>query len=428
MTTRAGIGNVIAALASAPRVLAMAMPFAAVVLSLAACPGDGHGAQRSEAALSDHSIVHDSVIEPIQSGDERYPRAPSAGWGHGLRLAALNIDSGKLGGNASRAVNRWPAAQKADPAWEWVRVLVFLVQSALIVQGHDPGKPDGLMGPKTMLALLAWSAESGPSWNGNDDRSKSYRWGLDGNVAHLLHGTLEILGLSPGPKNRFLGRESVTALGRWDGTFRRAGMFMRFSEDVGRDIVMNELGPAGPSDSGEVAGPSTDVDEIGVAENTDVWSTKTESVRTERRSGKRAIDCIETEWSTDAFDKKDRYLRYKNTCDESVLILTCSEGDAAIDGGCNTQVGIPFYANFTVVWPWRTECQYCEGHWDIEHWVTGTGKQLLNACFWSDIQRVLQPLTSGVVSSNFEFYTHIEAFVSADGRVNCTPDIHFPNE
>ena len=92
--------------------------------------------------------------------------------------------------HAGRSVG-WPAAQKADPAWDWARVLVFLVQSALIVQGHDPGKPDGLMGPKTMLALLAWSAASGPSWDEDGDSSKAYRWGLDGNVAHLLHGTLE---------------------------------------------------------------------------------------------------------------------------------------------------------------------------------------------------------------------------------------------
>ena len=218
----------------------MAIAFAATVLILAASPGEGLGAQRSKAALPDDSIIHDSLTEPIQSGDEPFPRAASAGWGHGLQLAALSIDSGKLGVDASRAVNRWPAAQKADPAWDWVRVLVFLVQSALIVQGHDPGKPDGLMGPKTMLALLAWSAASGPSWDGNDERS--YLWGLDGNVAHLLHGTLEALSLSPGSEDRFLGRESVAALERWDGTFRRAGMFMRFSEEAGRDIVMNELG------------------------------------------------------------------------------------------------------------------------------------------------------------------------------------------
>ena len=259
----------------------LATAFAAIILILAASPGEGLGAQRSDAALSDHSTIHESLPEPIQSGGAHSPRAASAVWGYGLQLAALSIDSGKLGEDASRAVNRWPAAQKADPAWDWVRVLVFLVQSALIVQGHDPGKPDGLMGPKTMLALLAWSAASGPFWDGNDDSSKAYRWGLDGNVAHLLHGTLEALGLSPGPKDRLLGRESVTALERWDGTFRRAGMFMRFSEDMGRDIVRNELGAAGPSDSQEVAGRST----------------TRESAGHSRGRGYTEYECLKVSWS-----------------------------------------------------------------------------------------------------------------------------------
>ena len=47
---------------------------------------------------------------------------------------------------------------------------IFLVQSALVAQGYDPGKPDGLMGPKTMLALIAWSAVSGPLWDGGPTR------------------------------------------------------------------------------------------------------------------------------------------------------------------------------------------------------------------------------------------------------------------
>ena len=257
ITVPAGIGKVIAAPPRPPRVDAMAIAFAGVLLVLATCPVKVLGAQRSEAALPDHSIIHDGVIERIQSGDAHSPRAASRGWGRGLQLAALSIDSSKLGNHARKAVSKWPAAQKADPAWDWARVLVFLVQSALIVQGHDPGKLDGLMGPKTMLALLAWSAASGPSWDGDGDSTKAYRWGLDGNVAHLLHKTLEAQGLSPGPEDRFLGRESVTALERWDGTFRRGGLFMRVSEDIGRDIVMNELGAGGPSDSAEAAGRST---------------------------------------------------------------------------------------------------------------------------------------------------------------------------
>ena len=88
--------------------------------------------------------------------------------GQGLQLAALSLDSGKLGDAASKAVSRWPAAQKAGPVWELVRVLVFLAQTALVAQRYDPGKPDGVMGPKTMLALIDWSAVTGPPMNGND--------------------------------------------------------------------------------------------------------------------------------------------------------------------------------------------------------------------------------------------------------------------
>ena len=279
MTMRAGVGKAIAAPAKVRRVDAMAVACAAIVLIIAASPGEGFGAQRSKAALPDHFTVHDSRTEPNQSGDERSPGAASAGWGHGLQLAALSLDSGKLGEDAGRAVNRWPAAQKADPAWDWVRVLVFLVQSALIVQGHDPGKPDGLMGPKTMLALLAWSAASGPSWDGNDERS--YRWGLDGNVAHLLHGTLEALRLAPGPKDRFLGRESAKALERWDGTFRRAGMFMRFSKDVGKHVVLESFDQS----------PSSDMEEPPVSENAADNNTEWETSR-QRKSANHCVKIV----------------------------------------------------------------------------------------------------------------------------------------
>ena len=79
---------------------------------------------------------------------------------------------------------------KADPAWEWVRVLIFLAQSALVAQGHDLGKPDGIMGLNTMMALLRWHADSG----------ESKEIGLVTAVAYLLHATLEAKGLAPGPR------------------------------------------------------------------------------------------------------------------------------------------------------------------------------------------------------------------------------------
>ena len=79
-----------------------------------------------------------------------------------LMLAAPCFDvvarpvHGVLGEQARRAVDQWPAAQQADKNWEWLRTFVYLVQIALDAQGFDPGKPDGLMGPNTMMALLEW--------------------------------------------------------------------------------------------------------------------------------------------------------------------------------------------------------------------------------------------------------------------------------
>ena len=141
------------------------------MLLLTAIPDEGIGAQRIEGASPELLTSHGATVEPIALGDERTWQTPTPSWRHGLQLAQLKLDGGKLGEDVSRAASRWPAADKANPAWEWARVLVFLMQSALIVQGHDPGKPDWLMGPNTMLALLAWSAASGPSWDGSDEMS-----------------------------------------------------------------------------------------------------------------------------------------------------------------------------------------------------------------------------------------------------------------
>ena len=123
--------------------------------------------------------------------------------------------NGKLGEQTRQAISQWPAAQQADKNWEWVRTLVYLVQIALNEQGFDPGKPDGLMGPNTMMALLAWRGEKG----------EPIATGLDPSliiadiVAQLLHVTLETMGLSPGPRDQVLGQESTAALEDWSDTF-----------------------------------------------------------------------------------------------------------------------------------------------------------------------------------------------------------------
>ena len=178
--------------------------------------------------------------------DHRSPRAASAAWGHGVQLAALNLDAGKLSPAASDAVRRWPAAKKADPAWEWGRVLVFLTQTALIVQGYDPGRPDGLMGPKTIFALLAWTRAGGRPWKlkGQLRPELSYLWGIDDSVVRLLSVTLKALGLSPGLEHEFLGRESWKALNRWNQAFKIGGHLMPEHEAKARRAVQRELAAA----------------------------------------------------------------------------------------------------------------------------------------------------------------------------------------
>ena len=134
----------------------VAVTSAVVVLLLAAIPGEVLGAQRIEGALPEHATFHHAATDSIHSGDEEPSQPRSARWRSGLQLAELKLNAGTLGPAASKAVNRWPAAQRADPAWEWAKILVFLIQSALAVQGLDAGKPDGMMGPNTMMALVKW--------------------------------------------------------------------------------------------------------------------------------------------------------------------------------------------------------------------------------------------------------------------------------
>ena len=102
--------------------------------------------------------------------------------------------------------------QRADPAWEWAKILVFLIQTAVAVQGFDVGKPDGVMGPKTMMALVKWYKRNRKP--GLPSIAKA--------VAHLLHDTLTAIGLAPGPRDGILGWQSKTTLAPWDITFGHA--------------------------------------------------------------------------------------------------------------------------------------------------------------------------------------------------------------
>ena len=219
----------------------VAVTSAVVVLLLAAIPGEVLGAQRIEGALPEHATFHHAATDFIHSGDEEPSQARSARWRSGLQLAELKLNAGTLGPAASKAVNRWPAAQRADPAWEWAKILVFLIQSALAVQGFDAGKPDGMMGPNTMMALVKWY-------------TRNREPGLPGiaqAVAHLLHDTLTAIGLAPGPRDGMLGWRSRAALKPWDRTFGRSAMIIETSEDVARRWIMEGFGKTPSADAEE---------------------------------------------------------------------------------------------------------------------------------------------------------------------------------
>lgn len=88
-------------------------------------------------------------------------------------------------------------------------MLVSLAQLALVEPGYDPGKPNRLAGPNTMMAFVARHATTG----------EPREIGLSAIVAYLLHATLAANGLEPGPRDQFLGPRSKAALKRWDDTF-----------------------------------------------------------------------------------------------------------------------------------------------------------------------------------------------------------------
>ena len=152
---------------------------------------------------------------PGSRGTSPESSATASGHSHERQQAALSPPPGALGADATKAISQWPAAQEANPAWNWRRTLVFLTQAALVAQGHDPGELDGIMGPKTMLALLAWSAMGGPESSDHD---------LVDNVAYLLHTTLAETGLAPGAAGLLLGPRSTEVLKEWSHTFYIGGL------------------------------------------------------------------------------------------------------------------------------------------------------------------------------------------------------------
>ncbi len=248
-----------------------------------------------------------------------------------LAVACLNgvaaPGDARLGEQAHRAIDQWPAAQQADQGWEWVRILVFLVQIALSEQGFDPGKPDGLMGPNTMTALLAWRGEKGEPLVAGSKPS----WDIADIVAQLLHVTLEAMGLSPGPRDEILGRESTAALQRWDDTFTWGAISMDIgAHEVARKTVMEGFGQAPSSDAEEARkdhSPDADVGQDRTAGG---------------NSGEDASHCVQISWGKRSpwyhldSSRGIRYhvekleLRITNTCDFKIYVALKHNGLAGI--------------------------------------------------------------------------------------------------
>ena len=213
----------------------------------------------------------------------------------------------KLGEDAGRAIGQWPAAQQANESWEWVRILVYLVQIALSAQGFDPGKPDGVMGPNTMMALLEWRRVRA-------DRTDEAWHSLAGSISHLLHATLRKMRLSPGPRDQILGPQSVVALERWDGTFLVAGYYMGKSETdqkAAREILLEDFGhTSAPVARAAKRDRSHDVDE-----------GQDRAIVDNSGEGEDVTHCVKFAWEErfawrdDVYQTEVQEFRVVNTCD-----------------------------------------------------------------------------------------------------------------
>ena len=89
-----------------------------VILILVVSFSDGVGAERAQAAESESSTIHGNQIKWKEADRQRSLRTGEPELGQLLQLAELKLDPGKLGRIATNAINRWPAAQEADPVWE----------------------------------------------------------------------------------------------------------------------------------------------------------------------------------------------------------------------------------------------------------------------------------------------------------------------
>ena len=142
---------------------------AVAILVIAAGPGEGLGSQRIKGAPPELPTYNGAACRAYCIRRRTNVAGANAGRDASAAVGVTQTRWRVLSEDASRTVSRWPAAKKADPVWERVRVLVFFVQSALLVRGHDPGKPDELM-EVCALTMFASRAERSAT------PREPYRW------------------------------------------------------------------------------------------------------------------------------------------------------------------------------------------------------------------------------------------------------------
>ncbi len=110
-----------------------------------------------------------------------------------------------ISAQASTATEAWMERNGIASTGSAERTLALMVQTALALQKFDPGPRDGVLGPKTIAALLAWQAMAG--WAATGD--------LAGTLNAVLRTALVLQGYDPDPDNPLFGQGADKIMDAW---------------------------------------------------------------------------------------------------------------------------------------------------------------------------------------------------------------------
>ena len=89
---------------------------------------------------------------------------------------------------------------------------MLMIQTALMLQGFDPGPVDGAFGKRTLAAIVAWQTMQGiPEGRG-----------LAGLIAAILRAALVLEGYDPGPAEEIFGPAAIEAVQAWAPSYEKA--------------------------------------------------------------------------------------------------------------------------------------------------------------------------------------------------------------